>query len=1667
MKSRNRLILLGMLGGSVFTGVTEKATSQQEPTQERGFSAETAFQVGAFDHVNLFNGNLVLTIPLGEDYPAGGSLSYRLVLSYNSKVWDWETQDSSDPGIGNQGGTDHVARLLPHQNAGVGWSINLGRIESATTNPPTMNPEGRTTYVGPDGGCHSFYRNLHRNDPIHDGYSYSRDGSYLRLQETAAGWSLEFPSGERHDFDSDGRLIRVEDRFMNHVTVDYSNPLYWEISDTFDRIHRVWFERSYFMDGESVPLLTKVELAAFAGGTAEYALTYEQGALDRPCLHDSPIVPVGTHAAFLTSITLPDGSSFTAALDDYHRLADDEAMAENLSCHARGTLRQLTLPTGGAIGWRYGVYRFPTGNTLPDQEVRPAFYQRTPGVVERTVMDRNGNELGRWSYTPSVLLVDDEEPLEMKNTVIDPLGHRRVHYFSAYLGGLTKSDADAYFYGQPFTQGQEPDDEGRFLSQEIFDGATSQLVRSVWVKYERDENLPISVVSGGPVITDLNQRLVEQATVFHDADSDSSTPQIEPTVSVVKLSHFDGLGHFRRSRTEGNYSKGNVRVNHTEYDAVEGIYHYDHLANALESNITMLDPSDEWLLNTYSESWAQEEGRIAKREHYFDDTGFLVRERIYRNFGESRSEHDVIHHFTRDSAGQVMTALEFGGDLASVPLSGELENLELDESDSQVWIEQRFDSGSLKTSFFKYPGGEALPFLNVDRDIDSSTGLTSATRDASGLQTDLAFDELGRLVRIEPENGEGAIIEYIYHPATSAQLASIDIYQWDNPRPPSGDPLTEGEVVLDDFGRTYEERDLFPGDTWSIRRMLYDALGQRVSVTERSDVPTHRTTFHNYDPFGRARRIVPPENGDLPVGVDHAIEFQYLGDRFVERTVSIGTNWVNGSLRESRVTTTEEYDRQGRLYKVTEPGGIGVEAEYHYDVGDRLTRVIARGGNNQNRYFEYDARGFLVSEEHPESGRTEFSQFNTSGQPGRRKLGVTVSNPNGQWDLTYVYDRAQRLTQIREGQAGRSWKEFHYTDRKDWGWSRGKLRSAVRHNWIEIPWNPGEFIDVPITETFDYEGRGGAISRRETSTFFEIAFSQHWQYSALGDVIGLDYPRCIHESCESQATAGPSRHVSFDYERGVLTGVPGYASSIEYHPNGVVHRIQHANEGVTDTWARDPYDRPRVQNIRAEGISVGDQELGVHRYDGVGNVVARGPEQYFYDAVGRIRSFELNGVTETYGYNRHGNLITVTRSEAGQMTSARTIGVSPSTNRINSLHDGSTLTADYDSVGNMTRLGSESFRYDPFNMIHSYSYPEETYLYTPDDHRVLTARWDGVQSVETWTLRDLDGSVLSAIENIGGEAGTWTWKQDYVYRDRQLLASETPEAGSAGTLHYHLDHLGTPRLTTDLDHQIVHSQHYFPFGESQVEGGAGDQEAIGFTGHELDVHAAGSNLNYMLARYYHPELGRFLSVDPIHSANVGVPQSWNKYSYARNNPVLYTDPNGEDISVKVHHVRIGNYHTSILIVPSNQSRYEEDPRFRKSDKGQFYATIGAGPSSLMFGNLVSGVNRKNDADLSNAKEVLPIDLGTKDEDAVIAELFEAEQNFEKNVSEKSHDYDAFPAPEGERKARRADDSHNSNSFTRGLLEALGLTPPQPKSKVPGYNVPVPPKMFRPPKSPER
>jgi RHS repeat-associated protein len=144
----------------------------------------------------------------------------------------------------------------------------------------------------------------------------------------------------------------------------------------------------------------------------------------------------------------------------------------------------------------------------------------------------------------------------------------------------------------------------------------------------------------------------------------------------------------------------------------------------------------------------------------------------------------------------------------------------------------------------------------------------------------------------------------------------------------------------------------------------------------------------------------------------------------------------------------------------------------------------------------------------------------------------------------------------------------------------------------------------------------------------------------------------------------------------------------------------------------------------------------------------------------------------------------------------------------------------------------------------------------------------------------------------------------------QLLSSRIYTSASSSLEYLHGDHLGSMSLSTNYNGSGVSAQEFDPWGN--VISGNVSVTSRNFTGQHLD----GTGLLFYNARYYDPNLGRFLSADTIvpgtdpltvwpsdstatpmwgkggKANGPNNPQELNRYSYVNNNPVRYTDPTG-------------------------------------------------------------------------------------------------------------------------------------------------------------------------------
>jgi RHS repeat-associated protein len=124
-----------------------------------------------------------------------------------------------------------------------------------------------------------------------------------------------------------------------------------------------------------------------------------------------------------------------------------------------------------------------------------------------------------------------------------------------------------------------------------------------------------------------------------------------------------------------------------------------------------------------------------------------------------------------------------------------------------------------------------------------------------------------------------------------------------------------------------------------------------------------------------------------------------------------------------------------------------------------------------------------------------------------------------------------------------------------------------------------------------------------------------------------------------------------------------------------------------------------------------------------------------------------------------------------------------------------------------------------------------------------------------------------------------------------LPGGATAVYGSGGTLAYyrHSDWLGSSRLASTPSRGLYYSGAYAPFGESYAESGTTGHS---FTGQNEDT--AGGLDDFMFREFSASQQGRWISPDPAGMAAVDPtnPQSWNRYAYAGNNPLVFTDPLG-------------------------------------------------------------------------------------------------------------------------------------------------------------------------------
>jgi len=185
-----------------------------------------------------------------------------------------------------------------------------------------------------------------------------------------------------------------------------------------------------------------------------------------------------------------------------------------------------------------------------------------------------------------------------------------------------------------------------------------------------------------------------------------------------------------------------------------------------------------------------------------------------------------------------------------------------------------------------------------------------------------------------------------------------------------------------------------------------------------------------------------------------------------------------------------------------------------------------------------------------------------------------------------------------------------------------------------------------------------------------------------------------------------------------------------------------------------------------------------------------------------------------------------------------------------------------------------------------------------------------------------------------------------------------------GALSYLLsDHLGSTALTLDSAGNRLATNtelRYFPYGLPRYTAGT-TPTSFNFTGQRRD---SGSGLLFYNARWYDPVVGRFLQADRLVPAP-GDPQSLNRYSYANNSPLRYTDPSG-------HAWALPDWEgvtTPVGILDPNRVPPDDQRRI-------LFAWFEANPSySLATDPVLAGETRAQPLELSITNSLLAMEYG--------------------------------------------------------------------------------------------
>lgn len=667
----------------------------------------------------------------------------------------------------------------------------------------------------------------------------------------------------------------------------------------------------------------------------------------------------------------------------------------------------------------------------------------------------------------------------------------------------------------------------------------------------------------------------------------------------------------------------------------------------------------------------------------------------------------------------------------------------------------------------------------------------------------------------------------------------------------------------------------------------------RARLTSQTNAVSETTTFE-YDAAGRSKKVTFPDT------------------KFIEYTYDLGGRRIK--VKDPRGNeTTYGYDAANRLTSRTD--ALNHVTSYGYDVMSNLTSIT--DALNQVTNYEYDDFNRLKKTIFPAAsvGATRLQEEWFYDDDGR----VTKEKDTAGRETLYTYDAVDRVIKIKDPALKET--QFQYNARSESTAVTDALSQTYSFGY-DAAGRQTSVTRAGVTMSYIYD----AVGNRTQRTDFNGAVT-NYTYDDLNRVTTISYPD------STTATYGYdnlSRLTSATNQNGTL--------SFSYNNRGYVS----STTDVTSQTLAYTYD----ENGNRTSLSLGGAAYATYEYDVINRLKKITDSSalhvdYDYDNIDRLTSRSLpNGVTTNYEYDGMSRLTRIhdvkgmtnvadrqynynTASQISQLidpAGSHTYGYD-ALERLTSATGSSGGTYSYDDVGNRTTQGSSSYSYGSFNRLSTVSgFPARDFSYDANGNvvteyvgtKVLTFAYDfenRLTSAEVVTPPSLGhpptlSTVTYKYDALGrriqrspsdGPAVNFVNDGQDVIEDRNTSGTSLmrylngpgidnklhqKDQSTGATYYFHGDQVNSTVMLTDTSGNVAEQISYSPFGVTI----GSTLTRFEYTGRERDSI---TGLSYYRARWYHPEIGRFISEDPI-----GLVDDINPYSYVQNDPVGFRDPSG-------------------------------------------------------------------------------------------------------------------------------------------------------------------------------